>query len=215
MQTLFTTDLLSRKIPPMKRAVLVVVLMALTCGSMRSQAQNFSDSPAFDCSISRAADIKWYFKYLNAFSEPSLWAASKDSRRQLCRFLWLRTWDQAIIVRVDRNDDETATLILKTPHGGSDSDEPGTQGIVRMKKLSKEELVNIAEKFTTSGFWTMPSTASSNGHEEAQWVLEATTNGHYHAMDGWSPKNGALQGLALYLLQLADFKIVEDKCCVY
>jgi hypothetical protein len=196
----------------MKSALLLVVLMAVTCGLCSSQEvvqyfppRAFSDNPTLDTGVRR-----WYSKCLNALDEPSLWAAPKNSERQRYRFLWLRTWDHPISVRVDRNDDETATLTLKVTTG-SGGYEPGKLDIVRTKKLSKEEFDAIADRFTASGFWTMASTVPSSGRDGAQWVLEAAKSGRYSFVDRWSPKEGAIRDLALHILQLSDYKVAGDK----
>jgi len=165
-KSLFYTLEQCRKIPPMKSMLLLLVIVAVTCGSTSSQermqyfpANIFYDSPVLDAGV-----IKWYSKYLSVLGEPSLWAESKDSKRELYRFLWVRTWDQPISVRVVRNDDGSATLTLKVATGSSGGDRPGKLSVVRTKKLNKDEFDAVADKFAASGFWTMAPTVPSNGN---------------------------------------------------
>lgn len=197
----------------MKSVLLLVVMVAVTRGSISSQESvqyypphAFYVYPALDAGVTR-----WYSKYLTALGEPSLWAASKDAERQVYRFLWLRSWDQPVSVRVDKNEDGSATLALKVGAGSSGDDEPGKLDVARTKKLSKEEFEAIADKFTTSGFWTMASTVPSSGKDGAHWILEAAKNGQYGVVDRWSPKDGAIRTLALHLLRLSDYKVAENK----
>src|SRR5271169_4092349 len=100
----------------MKSALLLVAIMAVTCGSSSPQeALPYFPPRTFydDFATLDAGVIRWYSTCLSLLSEPSLWAASKDSQRQTYRFLWLRSWDPPISVRVDRNGDGTGTLTLK------------------------------------------------------------------------------------------------------
>ena len=196
----------------MKSAVLLVVLLIVTCLSVSSQqdvqyfpAGTFSDSPTLDIGT-----VRWYSKQLNALAEPSLWTASKDFGRERYRFLWLRTWDHPVSIRIEKNEDGTASLTLKVATG-SGGYEPGKLDVTRTKQLSKGEFEAVSARFRTSGFWTMATTEHSNGHDGAQWVVEAANNGQYHLVDRWSPKEGALKDLALHLLQLSDYGIPRDK----
>lgn len=197
----------------MKSTLLLTFIVAVTCGSTSSQesVQYFPPHAFYDSQPLDAGVIRWYSKYLNALGEPSLWVASKESERQRYRFLWLRTWDHPISIRVDRDDDESATLTLKVANGSSGGDEPGRLDVVRTKKLTKKEFDAIADKFTASGFWTMASTEPSGGKDGARWVLEATKNGRYSVVDRWSPKDGAIRDLALDFLKVSGYAIAEDK----
>jgi hypothetical protein len=197
----------------MRSTLLLMVIVAVTYGSTSSQesVQYFSPHTFYDYPTLDAGVIRWYSKHLTVLGESSLWAASKDSERQLYRFLWLRTWDQPLSVRVDENDDGSATLTLKVAAGSSDGDKPGKLDLVRTRKLSKEEFDALADKFTAAGFWTMASTVPSNGKDGAHWVLEAAKSGRYSVVDRWSPKDGPVRGLALHILHLSGYAVAEDE----
>ena len=196
----------------MKNAVLLVGFLIVTCVSVSSQqdvqyfpAGTFSDSPTLE-----TGTMRWYSKQLNALGEPSLWAAPKDLGGERFRFLWLRTWDHPVSIRIEKNEDGTASLTLKVATG-SGGYEPGKLDVARTKQLSKDEFEAINAKFTTSGFWAMATTENSNGRDGARWVVEAANSGQYHLVDRWSPKKGALKDLALHLLKLSDYPIPMDK----
>lgn len=131
-------------------------------------------------------------------------------RRERFRFLWLRTWDHPVSIRIEKNEDGTASLTLKVATG-SGGYEPGKLDVARTKQLSKDEFEAINAKFTTSGFWAMATTEHSNGRDGARWVVEAANSGQYHLVDRWSPKEGALRDLALHLLRLSDYQFPMDK----
>lgn len=196
----------------MKRAILTVALICLSWRAVPAQERvqyfpphTFSNSVPIETGV-----VSWYSKHLSALSEPSLWKASKEVRHELYRFLWLRTWDPPLSIRVERNEDGTATLTLKVATG-SGGYEPGKLNVAQTKKLTKEQSDTIADRFTASGFWDMASTETSSGRDGAQWVLEAAKNGRYHVVDRWSPKVGPIRDLALHILELSDYKISSEK----
>ncbi|REJ74837.1 MAG: hypothetical protein DWQ30_20035 [Acidobacteria bacterium] len=43
---------------------------------------------------------EWYSKHLSALQEPSLQAVARDPRAEVYRFLWLRSFDQPVALRV-------------------------------------------------------------------------------------------------------------------
>jgi hypothetical protein len=201
------------KIPLMKSTLLVMIVVAVTCGSTSSQqsVQYFPPGAFYDYPALDAGVIRWYSKYLNVLGEPSLWATSKDSQLELYRFLWLRTWNQPVSIRVDRNSDGSATLTLKVATGSSGGDKPGKLNVVRTKTLTEEEFDAIADRFTAAGFWTMAPTVPSNGRDGARWVLEAAKSSRYRVVDRWSPEDGPIRGLALHILQLSGYAVAEDE----
>lgn len=73
--------------------------------------------PAFDRFRS-----EWYGKHLAAMEEPSLYELSARGRTAL-RFLWLRTFDHPIAVRLQR--DATAPKLVAVSLSGEGGYEPG------------------------------------------------------------------------------------------
>jgi hypothetical protein len=101
------------------KAVALALALCITAASMSSQqdvlyftAGAFYDSAKVDKTIAN-----WYSKHLRILKEPSLWAESKDTQLHRDRFLWLRTWDKPVSVRIDGKADGTATLTLKVATG--------------------------------------------------------------------------------------------------
>ncbi|MFY9559591.1 MAG: hypothetical protein WAQ52_05090 [Terriglobales bacterium] len=197
----------------MKVPLVLVVLVVVSCGSSFSQESLpyfpprtfYGDFATLDAGV-----IRWYSACLSMLREPSLWAASKDSRRQTYRFLWLRTWDQPISIRIDRNADGSGTLTLKvaTSSVGCEANKLQTS---RTKNLTKEEFASVVDQFTTSGFWTAAPTEHSSGKDGADWVLEGAMDGQFHAVKRWSPQKGSVRQLALLILRLSDFRVAEDR----
>lgn len=201
------------RIPLMKVPLLLVVLVVVACGSSFSQdglsyfpPRTFYD----DFATLDAGVIRWYSACLSMLQEPSLWAASKDSQRQVYRFLWLRTWDQPISIRIDKNGDGSGTLTLKIANSsvGCEANKLQTS---RTKNLTKEEFASVVDQFKALGFWAAAPTEHSSGKDGADWVLEGATNGQFHAVKRWSPSKGSVRELALLILKLSDFGVAEDR----
>lgn len=167
--------------------------------------RTFSDSPTLEQGF-----VKWYSHNLAALHEPSLWSESKDQHRRSFRFLWLRTWDKPLSIRVDMNTDETATLTLAVC-SGTGGDNPGNLETHGTKQLSSEQVNALTVMFRTAQFWAMPTTEESSGKDGARWILEGVDGGQYHIVERWSPKDGPVRQLGLQLLRLSAYNVSSDK----
>jgi hypothetical protein len=128
--------------------------------------------------------------HLGVFREPSLLRESKESGLQSYRFLWLRTFHHAVVIRVDILPDGTGTLITKTSSG-----EAGF-GVLNRKiiedisrSLSRDELRTLLKALNETRFWSIPTVrkADQTGEDGADWLLEGVKDGRYHAVLRWSP----------------------------
>ena len=62
---------------------------------------------------------RWYSKHLAAMHEPSLWDLSKRPKKsgEAYRFLWLRTFDEPVAIRVEKATDGAARLYTRVLDG--------------------------------------------------------------------------------------------------
>ena len=58
--------------------------------------------------------VEWYTKHLTSMAEPILWTLAADSSSHLYRFLWLRTFDPPISVRLEVYPDNTGQITGKS-----------------------------------------------------------------------------------------------------
>lgn len=143
---------------------------------------------------------EWYGKHLRAMSEPALWKESKSGAESY-RFLWLRTFDHPIAVRVEQTG-STATLFLKELNGAGGYD-PGQLIATKSVVINPEEWCAFIKKLERANYWNSPLHQDGDGLDGAQWIVEGVREGRYHVVDRWSPESGAFREACTYLLELA------------
>jgi hypothetical protein len=130
---------------------------------------------------------EWYSQELAALHEPSLWQSSREHHdTEAYRFLWLRSFDAPICVRVTLNRDESGSLISKegTVHGAT---ERGKLTQAETKSLSREQVKSFLDLVGSVKFWDMRSpTSELGGVDGSQWIMEGEKQGTYKVVDVWS-----------------------------
>ncbi len=180
-----------------------ILLVALILGSFTiAQVKYFPpDFPA-----------KWYAKHLGALKEPSLWESSKMQKTQSYRFLWLRTFHHPIAIRIDVNIDGTSSLTTKMTSGAGGYD-PGRLIQNETHILSREQTNWLLGQIEGHNFWKLPSIQETpGGADGAQWIIEGVRDGTYHVVDRWSPKDGQIRALGLFMVsELAKMKFAANE----
>jgi hypothetical protein len=69
--------------------------------------------------------------------------------------------------------------------------------------MDAKEVGRVLSQFEAMGFWQMPTpdpppvnVARCDG---AEWIFEGSRDGRHHVVVRWSPEEGALRNLGLYL----------------
>ncbi len=158
-----------------------------------------------------------YSKYLAALKEPSLGELSRqDAAAEVYRFLWLRSFDNPIAVRLVVTRDVTrdgGRLIAKMT-SGQGGFEPGHLVLNRESRLSKEATAWFLAEVKHARFWDVPTRDDSRAKPDgAQWIVEGVKQGRYHVVDRSSPdpKDPAhILGIAL-LINLARFRLLYQE----
>jgi hypothetical protein len=137
------------------------------------------------------------------------------------RFLWLRTFNHPVAIRLDMNVDGTSLLTTKVSNGQGGYD-PGKLIVNRKRHLTKQETSWFLEGVKEVGFWNL-STYEKPGEQTgpdgektvmvhldgAQWIFEAIKDRQYHVVDRWSPENGPIHILGtMMLIDLAHLKLL-------
>jgi hypothetical protein len=152
----------------------------------------------------------WYVGDLRALKESSLWEASKMQKTQSYRFLWLRSFNHSIAIRIDVNADGTSSLIEKMT--GGVTGHPGKLIQNRTITLNHEETDLFLERVERSEFWKLQLPSEGPGVDGTRWIMEGARNGKYHIVDQWSPKHGEIRGLALYMIEgLAKIRLARNE----
>jgi len=153
----------------------------------------------------------YYEKHLTALNEPSLWEASKGQKTESYRFLWLRTFHHPIAVRVDLKADGTSLLTTKISSGSGGYD-PGKLIQDETLGLTREQTNRFLGQIEADNFWKLPSVQRDRGVDGAQWIIEGIRNGSYHVVDRWSPTNGEIRALGLFMVnELAKIKVAGSE----
>ena len=149
-----------------------------------------------------------YSKQLIALQEPSLWEASKSRKMQSYRFLWLRTFDPPIAIRVDLNADGTSRLTAKMTSGTGGYD-PGKLTDNRTITMNSEQSTRFLSQIEKHNFWKLPSLDEApGGPDGAHWIIEGVKDRTYHVVDRWSPENGDVRAIGLFMVsELAKMKL--------
>jgi len=178
------------------------LLTFITLVNARLFSQQFFPTGAFYPDNLRLDSLvsKWYSEQLAALREPSLFQA-KDTSDQIYRFLWLRTFDHPVAVRVIFHSDGSATVTTKIADGTGGS-KPGRLIVDKTESLSAEKAKTAVEKAHRLLFTAVPlRDPDTDGRDGAQWVIEGFEHGHYRLIQRWSPNDGPVRELGFYFLQ--------------
>jgi hypothetical protein len=147
---------------------------------------------------------RWYAKHLRAMAEPSLLEASKDKKLVVYRFLWLRTFNQPISIRLSIRPTGAASLttVVTSGKGGY---QPGIVSKNKVTEVSTRQLKHFYYRLDEVGFWSMKTLDEANGGDDgAEWILEGIKDGNYHIVTRWTPESGNYRKLCLDLVELSD-----------
>lgn len=160
--------------------------------------------------VVNAFENKWFSKYLAAALEPSLYEDAKGPARSASitvRFTWLRSFDPAVVVRVEGLGSMTPRLIAKqlSTAGGID---PGTVSKQLDRPLSSDEAMALEALITQTGVLRPTVTPCDFGMDGAEWLVEGVDKSGYHFTKSWSPRKGPVREFGLATLKLTgwDFK---------
>ena len=156
---------------------------------------------------------RWYAKHLRAMKEPVFSAPPMGTEPEVYRFLWLRTFHHPIAVRIASHEDGKADAIA-TMADGLGGYAPGKILSQASLVVDAAQVARVHDMVRATDFWSSPTELPRPGHQfdGAEWILEGASNGRYHVVDRWSPRDRAFRDLALYLVfDIAKFHIARDE----
>jgi len=141
-----------------------------------------------------------YSDQLAALQEPSLWEVSKVQKTESYRFLWLRTFHHPIAIRVDLGADGTAQMTAKMTSGAGGYD-PGKLIENWTLTINSGETKRFLGQIEEHNFWNLSSDDKVlGGPDGARWIIEGIKPGTYHIVDRWSPQDGDVQAIGLFMV---------------
>lgn len=154
---------------------------------------------------------KWYSQHLAAACETSLFDRSPvplAADETVIRFLWLRTFDPTVIVRVHLKDDGTSWLVAKElTQIGYDA---GKMASRIERALSSKEQRQIRQFLQRSKFFDQEAIECGvSGFDGARWVFEKSDQDGYKYVDRWSPNSGDVHDFGILLLELTGWRFTE------
>jgi len=150
----------------------------------------------------RGDDFKanWYSAQLRALEEPSLFELASNPLSHSYRFLWLRTFNHPIAIRVDIKPDGTGTLMIKMASGAGGY-APGTLIENTSQALDETQIRSFLALVDRVNFWTVPNPVDDQaGTDGSQWIIEGLKSGKYHVVDRWTPESGPAYDLGVFFV---------------
>jgi hypothetical protein len=145
---------------------------------------------------------RWYSANLRAAAEPSLFEDASDKTLHVYRFLWLRSFHHAVVVRVTIQPDGTGMVVSKII-GGAGGYKPEKVIKEFSAAVTASQIQKMFDLIQKANFWTLRSTEEDvSGVDGAQWVIEGLQGGKYLVVDRWSPRDNAYSRLCDYLLNI-------------
>jgi len=151
-----------------------------------------------------------YADALEAMGEGPLWA---DFDRESYRFLWMRTFHEPLMVRVDRTPE--GDFVTAKTLDGAGGYVPGCVNREVRRRLSTEETEGLLAHYRAVFATPLPAYPPGQtrlGADGARWVFEKAGESVRVIRDLWSPDEpqfSAYRELCLYMVRLPGFEIPE------
>jgi hypothetical protein len=171
-----------------------------------SNAQYFpTDSIFFDIDTNQvnvhSFVKKWYSETLFNLQEPVLY--NYTGKGEVVRLLWLRAFDNPVVIRVNKFNDTTYANIKELQSRSYDS---------KRQKLLKDTNVlldsdrwnEILSTPDANNFWNASIAESFSGKDGITWFLECKLSNRYHAINRWDDGNLSSKSLNLYADKLIN-----------
>lgn len=199
----------------MRAAAIVLALFLFSATPASSQVSYFPADAFNGYRFDNSFTTELYSRNLRALEEPSLWELSQQDKQTIAyRFLWIRTFDHPVSVRVTIVPNGTATVFVKMNDGFGNA-VPGRLTKDETHALPAAEIADLTARIQSANFWNVPTVESMKGIglDGAEWVLEGVSSGNYHVVTRWSTQaNGDYRKLCLFFVHdLAHLKIPRSR----
>ena len=149
--------------------------------------------------------LEWYSEHLYKMKEPLLF--NRNIEKEIFRFTWLRSFDEPIAIRIEKDGDDHWLFWKKL--SGKGGYEPGKLVVDRKKRISENEWINIKELIKRADFWNMDFNQGVFGNDGSQWIIEGVNSTDYRVVDRWSPREGNFYDIGNYLISLTNLRVKE------
>ncbi len=166
-------------------------------------SDNVSIDDAFDSS-----ENTWYSQHLFSLKEPIIFNAT--SRNEIYRFTWLRSFDNAVAIRIERHGDNY--YLFWKVSDGKGGYAPGKLIINKQISIDKATWQKFKKCLRQCDFWNLKTNVLVLNDDGAQWILEGKENKNYHVVVRWSPtKEASFYKCCNMLIELTDLNIKSEE----
>ena len=159
--------------------------------------------------INELTDVKWFHPWLSEFmNEKEIY--SDTTQIEVYRFTWLRTFDNPIVVRIEKVND-TFMVFWKLCNGKSGYFW-GQLIVDKQKVIDSITWKKFIENLNSIDFWNIKTKESETiGFDGSNWILEGKKNSKYHYINRWCGGiDRNYKECCMFLISLTDLKI-KDK----
>ena len=108
-------------------------------------------------------EVKWFTQHLAAMNERPLSEQGNGQRGgpniEAYRFLWLRSFDHPVVVRLQRENDQYRVAVKELD--GKGGYKPGKPMLDKTRDLTREEWLQTMREIDECSFWKMRTRNSS------------------------------------------------------
>jgi hypothetical protein len=156
-----------------------------------------------------------YSALLRRVDEARLYGKITNAPQDSFRLIWVRTFDNPIIVRVSNQGSQIQGRMVRLNGNGYNAGEIMKQETF---SLTAKEWSRITNSIGKAPFWALAAFDTKHkGNDGARWVLEVSTQGRYHVVERWSPSQSTelsgFMGACTEILQAAGIDL--DREVVY
>lgn len=150
---------------------------------------------------------EWYSAQFRAMEEPSL-SCGDAGEAESYRFLWLRSFNQPIAVRVRHTSARTVLVAVALVGGPPNGSGPSEVERKIEKELTPVEWKRIETAVERITLWRLPTEdGSPPGTDGSRWIVEGRSSADHHVVDRWN--GGNLKDFGLMMLELSGLEIPE------
>ena len=147
-----------------------------------------------------------YPKILGAAREENWKLLADDDRFEGYRFIWIRSFDEPVVIKLERLPGAAPAVSVKI-FDGPGSHDYGELGTIRQRLATIAELTELHELAADLEFWSRPPEVVRPGWmclDGATWVIEGVRDGRYHYMSRHCPESdSAALPLGKHLMALS------------
>ncbi|KLE33508.1 hypothetical protein AAW01_06285 [Aurantiacibacter gangjinensis] len=154
---------------------------------------------------------EWYSEHLAAASENALSEYVREAqidKQEQIRFIWLRSFDNPVIVRFDRDGDSGWSFVAKRLSGNGGYS-PGEIAEELERTLTEAEAVELERLVHDRRLMRMRAGECITGGDGAMWIAERLDNYGYDYVERWSPTDGKMRDFGEFVIELTGWQIGE------